>query len=169
MASAGVGNVTQLAGELFKIMTGVNMTNVSYRGAAPALNDLLAGHVQVMFSSIPASIEHIKAGNLRALAVTTVSRSEALPDVTTVSEFVLGYEASNWWGVDVPKSTPVEIIEKLNKEINAALADLNTQGRLAAVGGGILLHGSPSDFGKLIAEETEKWGKVIRAANVKVE
>jgi tripartite-type tricarboxylate transporter receptor subunit TctC len=169
MASAGNGNVTQLAGELFKMMTGVNMANVPYRGSGPALNDLLAGQVQVMFSTIPASIEQIKAGSLRALAVTTATRSEALPDVSTVSEFVPGYEASTWWGVCVPKSTPAEIVEKLNKEINAALADPKMQVRLAVMGGGIVLHGSPADFGKLIADETEKWGKVIRAANVKVE
>ncbi len=169
MASAGNGNVTQLAGELFKMMTGVNMANVPYRGSGPALNDLLAGQVQVMFSTIPASIEQIKAGSLRALAVTTATRSEALPDVSTVSEFVPGYEASTWWGVCVPKSTPADIVEKLNKEINAALADPKMQVRLAVMGGGIVLHGSPADFGKLIADETEKWGKVIRAANVKVE
>ncbi len=169
MASAGVGNVTQLVGELFKMMTGIHMTHVAYRGSGPALSDLLAGHVQVMFGSMPASIGYIKAGNFRALAVTTLTRSEALPDVPTVNEYVPGYEASNWYGVHVPKNTPAEIIDKLNKEINAALADPKMQERLAALGGGILLPGSPADFGKLVAKETEKWGKVIRAANIKVE
>lgn len=169
MASAGLGNVTQLAGELFKTMTGVNMTNVPYRGSGPALTDLLAGQVQVMFSSMPASIEYIKAGSLRALAVTTAMRSEALPDIPTVSEYVPGYEASSWYGVGVPKNTPVEIIEKLNKEINAALADPKMVVRLAVIGGGIVFQGSPADYGKLISDETVKWAKVIKAANIKIE
>jgi tripartite-type tricarboxylate transporter receptor subunit TctC len=168
MASAGVGNVTQLAGELFKMMTGINMTNVPYRGSGPALADLFAGQVQVMFTSMPASIGYIKAGSLRALAVTTATRSEVLPDISTVSEYVPGYEVSNWYGIGVPKNTPAEIIEKLNKEINDTFADPKMQVRLADIGGGIVLHGSPADFGKLIADETQKWGKVIRAANIKI-
>jgi tripartite-type tricarboxylate transporter receptor subunit TctC len=168
MASAGVGNVTQLAGELFKIMTGINMTNVPYRGSGPALADLFAGQVQVMFTSMPASIGYIKAGSLRALAVTTTTRSEVLPDISTVSEYVPGYEVSNWYGIGAPTKTPAAIIEKLNKEINDAFDDPKMRMRLADIGGGIVLHGSPEDFGKLITDETEKWGKVIRAANIRM-
>ena len=136
--------------------------------AAPALTDLLGGQVQVMFATMPSSIEHIRAGKLRALAVTTATRSEALPDVPTVGEFVPGYEASAWFGIGAPRNTPAEIIDKLNKEINAGLADPKMKARLADLGGTVL-PGSPADFGKLIAEETEKWAKVIRAANIKAE
>ena len=150
------------------MMAGVNMVHVPYRGAAPALTDLLGGQVQVMFGSMPSSIEYIRAGKLRALAVTTATRSEALPDIPTVGEFVPGYEASAWYGVGAPKNTPAEIIDKLNKEINAGLADPKMKARLADLGG-TLLPGSPADFGKLIADETEKWAKVIKFANIKPE
>jgi tripartite-type tricarboxylate transporter receptor subunit TctC len=150
------------------MMTGTHMLLVSYRGTAPAVTDLLAGQVQVLFNSPPASIEYIKAGRLRALAVTTTTRSEVLPDVPTVGEFVPGYEASQWYGVGAPKNTPAEIVEELNKEVNAALADPKMRARLADLGG-TPIAGSPADFGKFIAEETEKWGKVIRAANIKAE
>ena len=144
------------------------MVHVPYRGEAPALTDLLGGQVQVMFGAMSASIEHIKAGKLRALAVTTATRSEALPDIPTVGEFVPGYEASGWCGVGAPKNTPVEIIDKLNKEINAGLADPKIKARFADLGVAVF-PGSPADFGKHIAAETEKWGKVIRAANIKPE
>jgi tripartite-type tricarboxylate transporter receptor subunit TctC len=149
-------------------MTGVVMVHVPYRGDAPALTDLIGGQVQVMFGSIPPSVEHIRAGKLRALAVTTATRSEALPDIPTVSDFVPGYEASAWYGIGAPRNTPAEIVDKLNKEINAALADPKIKARLADLGGTVL-GGSPADFGKLIADETEKWGKVIRTANLKPE
>ena len=150
-----------MAGELFKMMAGVDMVHVPYRGAAPALTDLLGGQVQVMFDTMPSSIEYIRAGKLRALAVTTATRSEALPDIPTVGDFVPGYEASAWYGVGAPKNTPAEIVDKLNKEINAGLADPKMKARLADLGGTVL-PGSPADFGKLIADETEKWGKVIQ-------
>ena len=156
------------SGELFKMMTGVHMVHVPYRGAAPALTDLLGGQVQVMFLSPVGSIEYIRAGTLRALAVTTAKRSEALPEIPTVSEFVPGYETSQWYGVGAPKNTPTEIVDRLNKEINAALADPKIRARLADLGG-TPLAGSSADFGKLIADETEKWGKVIRAAGIKPE
>ena len=168
MASNGNGTTSHLAGELFKMMTGINMLHVPYRGAAPALTDLIGGQVQVMFDVMASSIEHIRAGKLRALAVTTATRSEALPDVPNVGEFLPGFEASAWQGVGVPKNTPTEIVDKLNKEINAALADPKVKARLADAGG-VVLTGSPADFGKLIADETEKWAKVIRAANIKAE
>jgi tripartite-type tricarboxylate transporter receptor subunit TctC len=141
---------------------------VSYRGVAPAATDLLGGQVQVMFNSLPASIEYIKAGTLRALAVTTATRSETLPGIPTMGEFLPGFEASQWYGVGAPKNTPPQIIDKLNKEVNAALADPKMKARLADLGG-TPLPGSPADFGKLIADETEKWGKVIRAANIKAD
>jgi tripartite-type tricarboxylate transporter receptor subunit TctC len=144
------------------------MVPVPYRGAGPALTDLLAGQVQVSFPTMPASIEHIRTGKLRALAVTTAKRSDALPDIPTVGEFVPGFEASNWYGVGIPKNTPAEIIDKLNKAINAGLADAKLNARLAELGGTAMI-GSPADFGKLIADDTEKWGKVIRAANIKPE
>ena len=166
--SSGVGGSGHLAGELFKIMGGVNLMHVPYRGIAPALNDLLGGQVQVTFASMPSSIEYIRAGKLRALAVTTATRSEVLPDVPTVGEFVPGYEASFWYGLGAPKKTPDEIIDKLNKETNAGLVDPKLKARLADLGGDVLAL-SPADFGKLIAEDTEKWGKVIRAANIKVD
>ena len=165
MASNGNGTTSHLAGELFKMMTGINMLHVPYRGAAPALTDLIGGQVQVMFDVMASSIEHIRAGKLRALAVTTATRSEALPDVPNVGEFLPGFEASAWQGVGVPKNTPTEIVEKLNKEINAGLADPKLRARLADLGGTVI-GGSPADFGKLIADETEKWGKVIREANI---
>ena len=168
MASAGIGSVQHVAGELFKMMTGVDMLHVPYRGAAPALVDLLGGQVQVMFDTMPVSIQQIKAGKLRALAVTTASRAEALPDVPTVGEFVPGYEASAWYGIGAPKNTPAEIVDKLNKEVNAALADPSFRARLAEIGG-TPLAGSPADFGKLIAEDTEKWAKVVKFSGAKVE
>jgi tripartite-type tricarboxylate transporter receptor subunit TctC len=168
MASPGNGTSLHVVGELFKMMTGVNMVHVPYRGGGPALTDLLGGQVQVYFTGTVSSIEYIKTGRLRALAVTTATRSEALPDVPTVSEFVPGYEASGWFGVGAPKSTPTEIIDKLNNEVNAALADPKMKARLADVGG-TALSGSPADFGKLIADETEKWAKVIKFAGIKAD
>jgi tripartite-type tricarboxylate transporter receptor subunit TctC len=166
MASPGNGTPNHVSGELFKMMAGVDMVHVPYRSGGPALTDLIAGQVQVMFPATVSSVEYIRAGRLRALAVTTATRSELLPDIPTVGEFVPGYEASGWFGVGAPKATPAEIVEKLNKEINAGLADPKLQGRLADVGGDVLVL-SPADFGRLIAEETEKWGKVVRAANIK--
>jgi tripartite-type tricarboxylate transporter receptor subunit TctC len=165
-ASGGNGTAQHLAGELFKIMTGVDMVHVPYRGDAPALTDLIGGQVQVMFGNMPSSIEHVRAGKLRPLAVTTAARSEALPDLPPVGDFVPGYEASTWQGLGAPGNTPAEIVDKLNKEINAALSDSKIKARLADLGGTVL-SGSPADFGRLIADETEKWGKVIRAANIK--
>jgi tripartite-type tricarboxylate transporter receptor subunit TctC len=167
-ASPGIGSTIQLCGELFKIMTGVDMVHVPYRGNAPAVIDLIAGQVQVLFADTPSSIAHVRAGKLRALAVTTAERSEILPGVPTVSEFLPGFEASNWFGVAAPKNTPPEIIEKLNREMNAALAEPDIKARLADLGVAPLA-GSPADFGKFIAAEAEKWSKVIRAANIKVE
>jgi tripartite-type tricarboxylate transporter receptor subunit TctC len=166
MASPGTGTANHLSGELFKMMAGVDMVHVPYRSGGPALTDVLGGQVQVIFVTTVASIGYIKDGRLRALAVTTAARSDALPDVPTVGEFVPGYEASSWFGIGAPKNTPVEIVGNLNSEINAALTDANMKARLADVGGTPLV-GSPADFGKLIVEETEKWGKVIRAANIK--
>jgi tripartite-type tricarboxylate transporter receptor subunit TctC len=166
MASAGNGTFSHLAGELFKMMTGVNMIHVPYRGGAPAITDLLGGQVQVILSPTPASIEFIRSGRLRALAVTTATRSEALPDVPTVGDFVPGYEASGFYGVGAPKNTPIEIIDKLNREINAGLGDLKMKERLADLGGTVIA-GSPTDLEKLITDETEKWTKVMRAANIK--
>jgi tripartite-type tricarboxylate transporter receptor subunit TctC len=166
MASAGIGSGPHLAGELFKMMSNVNMVHVPYRGQGPALTDLIGGQVQLYFAGIPSSIEYIRSGKLRALAVTTTTRSEALPDVPTLNDFLPGYEASFWGGFGAPKNTPAEIVDKLNREINAALGDPNVKARLADLGGTVL-PGSPADFGKLIAAETEKWGKVIRAANIK--
>ncbi len=166
MASGGIGTPGHVSGELFKMMTGADIGHVPYRGAGPALTDLLSGQVQVYFSPLPAAIEYIRAGKLRALAVTTVARSEALPDIATVAEFVPGYEATIWAGVGAPKATPGEIVETLNREINAGLAEPRMKARLADLGGTVL-PGSPSDFGKFLADETEKWAKVIRAANIK--
>ena len=167
-ASGGQGTPPHVVGELFKMMAGVNLTHVPYRGGAPAIADLLGGQVQVMFASPSISLEHVRAGKLRALAVTTATRSAVLPDVPTVGDFLSGFEASVWLGIGAPKNTPAEIIDKLNKEINAGLADPKIKARFAALGSTIL-PGSPGDFGKLIAEETEKWAKVIRAANIKAE
>jgi tripartite-type tricarboxylate transporter receptor subunit TctC len=168
MASGGSGGLDHVAGELFKITTGIGMTHVPYRGLTPALSDLIGGQVHVIFSTVPAAIEYIKAGTLRALAVTTATRSELLPDIPIVSEFLPGFEANQWYGVGAPKNTPSEIIAKLNTEINAALVDPKMKARLEDLGGTILA-GSSADFGKLIADETEKWGKVVRAANIKPE
>jgi len=167
-ASAGTGTSTHLTGELFKMMAGIDMVHVPYRSGGPALTDLLGGQVQVYFATTVSSIGYIRAGKLRALAVTTATRSEALPEIPTVAEFVPGYEASGWVGIGAPKNTPVEIIEKLNREINAGLADPEIKARLADIGT-TPFAGSSADFGKFIAEETEKWGKVIRAANIKTE
>jgi tripartite-type tricarboxylate transporter receptor subunit TctC len=157
-----------VSGELFKMMTGVNMVHVPYRGLASALTDLLGGQVQVAFGSVPSSIEHITTGKLRALAVTSVTRLELLPSIPTVGDFLPGYEASLWVGIGAPKETPLEIVNKLNGEINAALADPKMKARLADLGGTPLL-GSPADFGKLIAEETEKWGKVVKFSGAKAD
>jgi tripartite-type tricarboxylate transporter receptor subunit TctC len=168
MASGGVGGPSHVSGELFNMMAGVNMIHVPYRGVAPALTDLLGGQVQVTFATMPSSIEYIRAGKVRALAVTTATRSEALPDIPTVTDFVPGYEASAWYGIGAPRNTPVEVIDKLNREINAGLADPRMKSRLADLGGTVLA-GSPADFGKLIADETEKWGNVIRALNIKAD
>ncbi|HEY4855518.1 MAG TPA: tripartite tricarboxylate transporter substrate binding protein [Xanthobacteraceae bacterium] len=164
--SPGAGTSSHLAGELFKVMTGVDMVHVQYRGNAPALIDLLAGQVQVGFDTMPASIEYVRAGKLRALAVSTVTRSQTLPDLPTVSEFVPGYESSGYFGLGAPGKTPAEIIDKLNREVNAGLADPKLRAQLTDLGG-MILAGSPADFRKLIDDETEKWGKVIRAANIK--
>jgi tripartite-type tricarboxylate transporter receptor subunit TctC len=166
MASSGVGGPNHMSGELFKTMTGVDMVHVPYRGGPPAMTDLLGGHVQLTFPTTTAAIEYVRAGTLRALAVTTATRSEVLPDIPTIGEFVPGYESSVLDGVGVPKNTPVEIINKLNKEINAALADPKMKARLADLGGTVL-EGSPADFGKLIAAETEKWGKVVKFSGAK--
>jgi len=168
MASGGIGATPHVAGELFQMMTGVRMIHVPYRGAAPALTDLLAGQVQVSFANTVASIEYIRAGKLRPLAVTTATRSEALPDISTVGEFVPGYEASGWSGIGSPKNTPSQIVDKLNAETNAGLADPKIKARLADLGG-TPLAGSPADFGKFIADETEKWGKVVKFAGIKPE
>jgi tripartite-type tricarboxylate transporter receptor subunit TctC len=168
MASAGVGTSLHMSGELFKIMTGVDLVHVPYRGGAPALTDLMGGQVQLMFSVMPETIEFIRAGKLRALAVTTASRSEQLPEVPSVSEFVPGYEASSWYGIGAPKGTPAEIVERLNQAVNAALADPRMKARFADLGG-MLLPGSPAEFGKFIAEETEKWAKVVKLSGAKAE
>jgi tripartite-type tricarboxylate transporter receptor subunit TctC len=165
MASAGNGTPAHVAGELFKQMTGVNMQHVPYRGDAPALTDLLAGQVQVSFAGT-ASIAYVKAGSLRALAVASATRSQALPDTPTVGDFVPGYEASTWFGIVAPKNTPAEIIDRLNKEINAGLADPKMKARFADLGG-VPMPMTPAEFGKLIADETDKWAKVIRMANLK--
>ena len=167
-ATSGNDTSVHLSGELFKLMTGVQMANIPYKGSAPALTDLIAGTVQVIFDNMPPSLPHIRAGKLRALAVTTAMRSDALPDVPTVAETVPGYEASAFYGMGVPKGTPPEIIDKLNNEINAALADPNVKARLADLGG-MLIAGSPADFGKLVAAETEKWAKVIKDGGVSLE
>jgi tripartite-type tricarboxylate transporter receptor subunit TctC len=166
MGSAGSGTPQHVIGDLFKVMAGVDMLHVPYRGITPALTDLLGGQVQVIFDAVPLSIEYIRAGKLRPLAVTTATRWEGLPDLPTVSEFLPGYEATSWLGISAPRNTPSEIVEKLNKEINAVLADPKTRARLAELGG-TPLPGSPADFGILIAEETEKWSKVVKFAGAK--
>jgi tripartite-type tricarboxylate transporter receptor subunit TctC len=166
MASAGVGSESHMSGELFKMMAGVSMVHVPYRGQAPALTDLLGGQVQVDFSTMPPAVEYVKAGKLRALAVTSPTRFEALPDVPAMAEYLPGYEASLLTGLGVPSNTPAEIIAAINKETNSALADSKIKAQLAALGNTVL-PGSPADFGRLITEETEKWAKVIRTANIK--
>jgi len=168
MASAGNGSAPHMAGELFKMMAGVNMVHVPYRGQGPALTDLLGGEVQVLFATAPGTTDYIATGKLRALAVTTAARAQVLPDLPPVGDFVPGYETSQWYGMCAPGKTPVEIIGKLNKEINAAIADGGMKARLAAIGGEPL-PGTPAEFGKLIAEETEKWAKVVQAAGLKPE
>ena len=168
MGSTGTGSGAHMAGELFKMMAGVDMVHVPYRGGGAGLTDLLGGQVQVMFVSTVSSIEHIKTGRLRALAVTTATRSDEMPDIPTVGEFVLGYEASAWFGVGAPKNTPSQIIDKLNEAINAGLADPKIKFRLADLGGTPLV-GSPAEFGKLIADETEKWGKVVKFTGIKAD
>jgi tripartite-type tricarboxylate transporter receptor subunit TctC len=166
MASSGNGSTIHVSGELFKMMTGISMVHVPYRGGAPALTDMISGQVQVMFDNVPTSIEFIKAGKLRPLAVTTARRSEVLPDLPTVADFVPGYEASAWYGVGAPRGTPAEIIERLNSEINAILADPKTNARFAELGAS-LIGGSPADFGRLVVEETSKWGKVVKFSGAK--
>jgi tripartite-type tricarboxylate transporter receptor subunit TctC len=168
MASAGNGSAPHLAGELFKMMAGVNLVHVPYRGQGPALSDLLGGQVQVLFAATPGTADYITTGKLRALAVTTAARAEVLADLPTIGTFIPGYEASQWYGIGAPKATPAGIIEKLNREINAGIADSGMKARFAAIGGEPL-PGPPAVFGKLIAEETEKWGQVIRAAGIKPE
>jgi tripartite-type tricarboxylate transporter receptor subunit TctC len=168
MASAGKGAPSHLAGELFKTMAGVDMVHVPYRGGGPAVTDLIAGQVQVVFPTIVESIEYIRASRLRALAVTSATRSDALPGIPTLSEFLPGYEASGWFGIGAPKSTSSEVVDQLNKQINEGLADPKMKARFADLGG-VPMPMTPADFGKLIADETEKWGKVIRAANIKPE
>jgi tripartite-type tricarboxylate transporter receptor subunit TctC len=168
MASSGSGTPAHVFGELFKFMTGVDLVHVPYRGAAPALADLLAGQVQVLFDPMPNPMEYIKAGKVRALAITSATRSEMLPDLPTMGEFVPGYEASFVFGIGAPKNTPAEIVDKLNKEINAALAEPKIKVRLADMGGAVIIS-SPTDFGKLTADETEKWAKVVKFAGIKSE
>src|SRR5262245_35731524 len=168
MASGGIGTSVHIAGELFKMMAGVNLVHVPYRGSAPALTDMISGQVHVMFDILTSSIQHIRSGALRALAVTSATRSEVLPEIPTLSDFLPPSEASSWGGFWAPKGTPAEIVDKLNKEINAGLADPKMKARIADLGATVL-SGSPADFAKLIADETEKWGKVIRAANIKPE
>jgi tripartite-type tricarboxylate transporter receptor subunit TctC len=167
-ASAGMGTPQHVSAELLKILTGINMVHVPYRGAAPALVDMLAGQVQVMIDPLPASIEFVRTGRLRPLAVTSAARWPALPDVPTATEFIPGYLAESWYGAGVPRNTPTEIVDKLNREINAGLADAKIAARIVELGATVQ-SGSPADFGRMIAEETEKWGKVVKAAGAKVE
>jgi tripartite-type tricarboxylate transporter receptor subunit TctC len=168
MGSGGSGGPVHMTGELFNMMAGLKMQHVPYRGEAPALNDLIGGQVQVVFGSVPASIQYVRAGKLRALAVTTSTRSELLPDLPTVADFVPGYESSTWYGIGAPKSTPADIIDRLNVEINASLADPTLKARMADLGG-TAIGGSPADFSGLIAADTEKWGKVVKFASIKPE
>ena len=167
MASAGVGSGPHVCGELFKMMAGIEMAHVPYRGSAPALTDLIGGHVHAYFDGIPSSIDHIKAGTLRPLAVTTATRSEVLPDIPTMGEFLPSYEASLWFGAGAPRSTPVDVINTLNKAINTVLADPGFRARLADLGGTVLV-GSPADFAEHIAQETTKWEKVVRFSGARV-
>ena len=169
MASAGIGSAHHLFGELFKMMAGVEMVHVPYRGSTPALTDLLGGRVQVMFDATTSSLPHIRAGKLRPLAVTTATRSELLPDIPTIGDFVPGYEAHGWIGFGAPKNTPAAVVDRLNNEINSAISDSSIKAHLIDRGGLVLPPSSPADFGKLIADETEKWAKVIRAANIRPE
>ena len=168
MGSGGIGSSPHVAGELFKMMTGIDMVHVPYRGGAPALTDLIAGQVQVMFDNIPTSADHVRSGRLRGLAVTGAERSQVLPDLPTVAEFLPGYEASAWYGLGAPKNTPAAIVERINAAVNAILADPASQARFTELGAS-LLPGSPADFGKLLADETEKWGKVVKFAGAKPE
>jgi tripartite-type tricarboxylate transporter receptor subunit TctC len=168
MASGGNGVPSHVAGELFKMMAGIDMVHVPYQGSAPALTDLLAGQVHVMFDAMPSSIEHIRSGKLRPLAVTTMARSDVLPDIPTIGDVLPGFEASTWFGVGAPRNTPPEIVDKLNKEINTGLADPKIKARISDLGGTVLA-GSPADFGKLIADETEKWGKVVKFSGAKAD
>jgi tripartite-type tricarboxylate transporter receptor subunit TctC len=168
MASSGSGSPPHVAGELFKMMAGVGMVHVAYRGDVPAITDLLAGQVQVYFGTLPATIEYVRAGNLRALAVTGAARSQALPDIPALAEFLPGYEATVWNGVNAPRNTPPEIVDKLNREINAALADPKFKARLAELGA-TPFPGSPADYAKLVADETEKWGKVVKLSGARAE
>ena len=168
MASVGIGSTPHINGELFKVMTGTNMVHVPYRGAAAVMTDLLSGQVQLYFGTTASSLEYVRTGKLRALAVTIERRLDALPDIPTVGDFVPGYEASNWYGIGAPRNTPVEVIEKLNKETNAGLADPKIKARIADLGGSVLT-GSPADFGRLIADETEKWGKVVKFVGIKAD
>ena len=168
MASSGNGSTIQMSGELFKMLTGINMVHVPYRGGAPALTDLIAGQVQVMFDNLPTCAEHVKSGKLRGLAVTSTTRSEVLPDLPTVADFLPGYEASAWYGIGAPKGTPAEIVDRLNKTVNEILADPKVKAKFSEYGA-ILLPGSAADFGKLLADETEKWGKVVKFAGAKVD
>ncbi|HKS60292.1 MAG TPA: tripartite tricarboxylate transporter substrate binding protein [Xanthobacteraceae bacterium] len=167
MASSGNGSTIHMSGELFKMMTGVNMIHVPYRGGALALTDMIGGQVQVMFDNIPTAMEHVKSGKLRGLAVTGAARSEMLPDLPTVADFLPGYEATSWYGLGAPKGTPAEIVEKLNREVNAILAEPKTKARFLELGA-IMQPGSAADFGKLVADETEKWGKVVKFSGAKV-
>jgi len=166
MASAGNGNTTHVAGELFMMLTGTKLTHVPYRGGAPAVTDLLGGQVQVYFDGISGSLEHVRSGKLRALGVTSTERAEVLPNVPTIAEFVPGYEAGGWYGIGVPRNVPIEIVDKLNREINASLADPKLKARLADLGY-VTFGGSPAEFGSLIAREIDKWAKVIKFAGVK--
>ena len=168
MGSAGNGSSSHMAGELFKMMAGVDLVHVPYRGQGPAMTDLLGGQLQVIFATTPGTTEYVRTGKLRALAVTTRERADTLPDVPTVADFVPGYESSQWYGIGVPKGTPSEIVDRLNREVNAALVDAKMKTRFADVGG-TPLPGSPADFGKLITDEIEKWGRVVKFAGVKAE
>jgi tripartite-type tricarboxylate transporter receptor subunit TctC len=166
MASSGAGSTIHMSGELFKMITGINMTHVPYRGSAPALTDMISGQVQVMFDNIPTSIEHIRAGKLRPLAVTGTTRSDLLPDIPTVSDFIPGFEASSWFGLGAPRNTPADVIDKLNTTVNAILADPAVKKRFADMGA-TLITSTPVNFGKYVAEETEKWGKVVKFSGAK--
>jgi tripartite-type tricarboxylate transporter receptor subunit TctC len=168
MASAGNGSMGHISGELFKMMTGVNLVHVPYRGNGPALTDILGGQVQVLFPSAPSAIEYVRVSTLRGLAVTAAKRSPAFPDIPTLDETVPGYEAVQWYGIVAPRNTPAQIVDRLNAEINAGLADPRMRARLADLGG-VPMAGTPGEFGKFIAEETEKWGKVVRSSGAKPE